>query len=207
MWRLGSNVSSGRLEESTVSVSSEGGKDAGEDVCIVSLERLRDSCGTAGAGACGWLGWEDTGIAFVLSSGWLSGLLAMRCRRAGGGCGWSVSLVSSCSLLFSCCRLRFGRKPAGVLLLLLYTGGASSCSLLPSCRSRYGWLLAFALLLLLLTGGAAFSESLTMEVSGSWCWGLLLRRNTISNPSGPCLKLDDELLLLPGVGLLHRNRG
>jgi hypothetical protein len=67
MWRLGSNVSSGRLEESTVSVSSDGGKEAGEDVCIVSLERFRDSCGTAGAGACGRLLLEDTAIAFVLS--------------------------------------------------------------------------------------------------------------------------------------------
>jgi hypothetical protein len=101
-----------------------------------------------------------------------------------------------------------GASSSESLLESVVSGRTTSCSLLPSCcRARCGWLPAFALLLLLLTGGAAFSELLTIEVSGSWCWGLLLRRSTISNPSGPCRKLDDELLLLPGVGVLHWNRG
>jgi hypothetical protein len=60
-------VSSGRLVESTLSVSSTGGSEAGEDVWIVSLDRSRDSCGTEGACAYGRLLLEDTVIAFVLS--------------------------------------------------------------------------------------------------------------------------------------------
>ena len=60
-------MSSGRLEDSTLSVSSTGGQEAGEDVCIVSLDRSKDSCGTEGAGACGRLLLEETEIAFVLS--------------------------------------------------------------------------------------------------------------------------------------------
>ena len=64
---MGSNVSSGRLVESMLSVSSTGGSEAGEDVWIVSLDRFRDSFGTEGA--CAWSGllFEDTEIACVLA--------------------------------------------------------------------------------------------------------------------------------------------